>query len=117
MSAERLGREGLWKRLLGDEAVGSLVEVQRTERYTERLSYSQSGRRTNSRSNMNLCGIESRSFLKISVPYSSISRSILRGPFSMVLFLPNDFSMSCNSFKSSSGSSVVSTYGLAAVRL
>lgn len=31
MSAERLGGEGLWKRLLGDETVESLVEVQRFE--------------------------------------------------------------------------------------
>lgn len=67
------------------------------------------GRRTNSLSNINLCGISSLLSEYTMSSYNTMSRSITRGPLSMSLTLPISFSIDWRASRSSIGDNVVST--------
>jgi len=94
------------KGLFRDKSVTISADIQARNSPT----YSARGLRTNSRSTMPRCGRVSRSWSRMTSPYRSISKSILRGPLSMIFFRPIDFSIACNSSKRAIGSKDVSTY-------
>lgn len=80
-------------------------------------THSHSGRRTNSRSRIKACGTVSRSLFTRLRPYVRISRSMFRGPLSIVFWRPRSFSMACKRFSSSMGSRLVSIFNALAQKL
>ena len=75
-------------------------------------TYSHSGLRTNSRSSIRLWGIVRRSLSMTLLSYIKMSRSIVRGPLSMVLRLPSRVSIALRLSNSSKCPSDVSICGL-----
>jgi len=73
-------------------------------------AYSHNGRKTNSLSSMSLCGICKRSWSTVSPSYRRMSRSMFRGPLSIVFCLPRRFSIACNLSSNARGPRVVSIY-------
>ena len=73
------------------------------------MAHSARGLSTNSLSGMPICGTMRRSWLILRSSYMRISKSIFRGPLSIIFLRPSEFSMDWSASRSARGSRVVST--------